>query len=184
VLFIRFTRISFFSLLVVFPLNVAGLGKVAFVDMKQLLTAYLDGQPFIQDLERRRQSFIREGQRRQKRIEILKDRLEKYEKEHDGNRTDFEIQRLSAMREEILYLEETLAKYLSEKKQELKELERQHSYDSLKNLYDIIRKIAEKEDFYIVLDYGPYIMHLDEKYDITRKVLRNLRRVKRRLRSQ
>jgi len=150
--------------------------KIGFVDIKSVLAQYLDGQPYVQEVYNKRDLFIREAKRRQRRIEKIKEDVTRLSPA--GESTD--IRRLQSLREEILFLESELGNFISEKDYELKMLEQSHSYFALKIIYDHIKKIAEKDGYYIILEYSGYVLHLDDAINITDEVLKVIVRDKRR----
>ena len=102
--------------------------------------------------------------RKEKKIQILKNELSKIKEISDKDK----IEKLKA---EIRFLEEELAAFLFDQKQELKRREKFLVQRALKAVYQEVRKFAREYKYKLVVDSSRFIRYHDGQHDITEKLL-------------
>lgn len=151
---------------------------VAFVDMRRIFDFYVRTQNVEGGFKELQNGALAEAARKRKRIEDLRERLRKEWERLASETVQDESTRskIGNMTEEIRFQEDELAQFLSAKKNDLKLEEKKISRSLLRSILDQVKKVANQERYYLVLDKSEYALYVSTRADITDKVIRNLER--------
>ena len=143
------------------------LTRIGYIDIQKIMDKVAADNNLIAVLEGKKSEYIRKADELAKKIKLLKEKLQK----EDLTLSD---ERKKEIKEEILFIQDELKQFLDEKNNDLKKKEDKLSFTVLKEIYHIIKKIAEINGYSIILEKNSSIIYADLKIDITQKVLDEL----------
>ena len=162
--FMKQLKLYPFIALLCFYAMALGLEGVAFLDVPRIYDHYVKVQRIKKKLSEMREKSMASVKRKEKKIQILKNELSKIKETSDKDK----IEKLKA---EIRFLEEELAAFLFDQKQELKRREKFLVQRALKAVYQEVRKFAREYKYKLVVDSSRFIRYHDGQHDITEKLL-------------
>ncbi len=144
--------------------------KVGCIDIQKIIDKVSDDQALKNILKNDKNQFLKQAKKLSEDIKKLKSILD-YE-----NRLS--SARINEIRKEIEKKEKELDKYLSKKSDSLRYRDKILSQEILANIYKIIKKVAVREGYSLILEKSAAVVYVDDKVDITKEVIRALEKEK------
>ncbi len=148
--------------------------KIACIDVQRIIDKVSSDRLLKQVLSKKKDTFIKGTEGISKEIQKLKAILIT-ETQKLSEKRKFEIKK------EIIEREEELREMLNKQRKSINSLERRLSVDIIRNLYTVVKRIAIRNGFSIVIEKGTVVIYADSNSDITKDVLLELEKQKEKL---
>lgn len=154
--------------------------KIGFVDMSELVSYYKEDHEYYLEYIEEKKKIIEEGRRKSEDIRILKKKYRKLDAEIQGG-GDL-VRQKARLLDEINFFEEEASLWLAEKREYLEALKNKNQKKFLQEIYGAIRKYASENEFDMIVDLSAPRYYYDYTNDVTKEMIKILRRLKRRQR--
>ena len=141
--------------------------KVGCVDIQKIVDKVVADRTLRTVLENKNSDFL-------KKAEKWAAEIKKQQLILENEQGSLPQERLEAIREEIVAKKAQLREYLDHKSQVIQQEEQLVSYGVLKEIYEIVKKVAVNAGYGLVLEKGASVVYSDTELDITNEVLKFL----------